>query len=85
MRLKRDCFAEFILSAAEGLLCKQPVRPSRASGRTGSLPLVVSPSNHEPRGTSFHLSVALRRSVKIRNDTGENRKTPRVLPGVLAG
>ena len=29
---------------------------------------MVSPSNHEPRGIHFHLSVALRRRMKTRND-----------------
>ena len=36
--------------------------------RTGTLPLVVSPSNHEPRGIHFHPPVALHRSMKTRND-----------------
>ena len=54
------------------------VHPSRASGRAGGVlcPLVVFSlassgqawSNHEPRGTHFHLWVALRRSMKTRND-----------------
>ncbi len=59
MRVSRDCYVS--------LLWKSTVRPSRASGRTGSLPLVVSPSNHEPRGTNCHLSVALRRSMKTQD------------------
>ena len=46
---------------------------------------MVRPSNHEPMGIHFHLSVAPRRSMITRNDTGESRKILTRAFGQLTG